>query len=245
VRIALVILFVVALAMSAQTAEATPGGSLILSAPAIVPIQTPFAVTVEGESPDAGYVAVQTKLTYPAVGGLSYAPSPGPADEALWPDCVTAARLAQPGSVLWACVAGPPYTGPTNYSGPIAAFAFSCPQPAVVPFALVPRVGDLQLGSHYVDATTDPIDPALAGASVTCAVDYDADGCEDLEELADGRDHLNALDWPDVNGDGAIGAADLAAVVAGFGTPSPDVTGDGIVSAADLTAVVSQFGQVC
>jgi hypothetical protein len=245
IRLAFVAVLLLALtyqAVLAMPARATPTGSLALTAPAVVPIQVPFLVTVTGQAPDGGYVGVQTKVTHQ---GASYAPTAAPVDEAIWPDCVTAARFIGNGNVLWACVAGPPYTGPSAYSGPLAAFAFQCPQPAVVPFALVPRPGDTQLGTHYVTEATDTLDPTLAGVTVDCAVDYDADGCDDVTELAAGRDHLDPWDWPDVNDNGNVNAQDIALVVAGFGTASPDVTGDGIVSVQDIAAVVSQFGQIC
>ena len=46
----------------------------------------------------------------------------------------------------------------------------------------------------------------------------------------------------DVNGSGGVDAADLAALLAGWGTTSPDVNGDGIVNASDLAAVLAAWG---
>jgi hypothetical protein len=45
-----------------------------------------------------------------------------------------------------------------------------------------------------------------------------------------------------VNGSGSVDAADLAAVLAGWGTTSPDVNGDGIVNASDLATILAAWG---
>jgi hypothetical protein len=53
----------------------------------------------------------------------------------------------------------------------------------------------------------------------------------------------SALACPaDVNGSGSVDAADLAAVLAGWGTTSPDVNGDGIVNASDLATILAAWG---
>jgi hypothetical protein len=46
----------------------------------------------------------------------------------------------------------------------------------------------------------------------------------------------------DVNGSGAVDAADLASVLAGWGTTSPDINGDGVVDASDLAALLAAWG---
>jgi hypothetical protein len=46
----------------------------------------------------------------------------------------------------------------------------------------------------------------------------------------------------DVNGSGAVDAADLAALLAGWGTASPDPNGDGNVDAADLAVLLAAWG---
>ena len=46
----------------------------------------------------------------------------------------------------------------------------------------------------------------------------------------------------DVNGDNAVNASDLAAVLAGWGGASPDLNGDGIVNASDLATILAAWG---
>lgn len=46
----------------------------------------------------------------------------------------------------------------------------------------------------------------------------------------------------DVNASGTVDAADLAALLAGWGTASPDLDGDGSVNAADLAALLTAWG---
>ena len=46
----------------------------------------------------------------------------------------------------------------------------------------------------------------------------------------------------DVNGSGTVDAADLAGLLAGWGTSSPDLNGDGTVNAADLAALLTAWG---
>jgi len=46
----------------------------------------------------------------------------------------------------------------------------------------------------------------------------------------------------DLDGDGAVGAPDLAAALSAWGTPDADLTGDGDTNAADLAEVLSAWG---
>jgi hypothetical protein len=47
----------------------------------------------------------------------------------------------------------------------------------------------------------------------------------------------------DLNGDGSVGPADLAALLAAWGTPGPgDLSGDGTVGPADLAALLAAWG---
>lgn len=46
----------------------------------------------------------------------------------------------------------------------------------------------------------------------------------------------------DVNGSGAVDGADLAALLAGWGSTSPDIDGDGVVNASDLAALLAAWG---
>lgn len=46
----------------------------------------------------------------------------------------------------------------------------------------------------------------------------------------------------DVNGSGSVDAADLATLLAGWGTTSPDLNGDGVVNGSDLATVLAAWG---
>ena len=46
----------------------------------------------------------------------------------------------------------------------------------------------------------------------------------------------------DLNGDGAVGAADLSGLLASWGSPAADLTGDGATDAADLSVVLAAWG---
>jgi hypothetical protein len=46
----------------------------------------------------------------------------------------------------------------------------------------------------------------------------------------------------DLNCDGAVNAADLSALLLGWGTAAGDVTGDGTTNAADITALLLAWG---
>jgi hypothetical protein len=46
----------------------------------------------------------------------------------------------------------------------------------------------------------------------------------------------------DLNGDGAVGAADLAILLGAWGTGKADLDGDGVTDAADLTALLGAWG---
>ncbi len=50
-----------------------------------------------------------------------------------------------------------------------------------------------------------------------------------------------ALSAADLNGDGAVDAADLAVLIAAWGTSAADLTGDGITGAADLAALIAAW----
>ena len=46
----------------------------------------------------------------------------------------------------------------------------------------------------------------------------------------------------DLDGDGAVNAADLAALLSSWGTAGADLDGDGSTNAADLAALLSAWG---
>jgi hypothetical protein len=93
----------------------------------------------------------------------------------------------------------------------------------------VPRPGDTQLGTHFLNNQLAPVDPELRGATVNCFADADGDGCVSELELGPdplfggGRNPDNFWDFFDTPGpgnlrDGAITSADVARIVQRFGT---------------------------
>ncbi len=135
--------------------------------------QQEFTVSIQALTvPAAGYVAVQAKLRWDnAI--VDYRPTDEPAQEAVWPDCGIPARLdnrPEDASVLFGCVSFP--VAPSSYTGPLLQFAFACVSVGTSQLTLVPRAGDVQNGSHFIELDPEGeqtlIDPILTGASVTC-----------------------------------------------------------------------------
>lgn len=46
----------------------------------------------------------------------------------------------------------------------------------------------------------------------------------------------------DLDGNGSVGASDLAVLLGGWGTPAGDITGDGTTDAADLAVLLGAWG---
>ncbi len=69
---------------------------------------------------------------------------------------------------------------------------------------------------------------------------FDFDGDFDLD-----NQDLDAFRFRqcDLNGDGAVGAADLAALLSGWESSTPDFHGDGVADANDLTLLLSQWSR--
>jgi hypothetical protein len=146
-----------------------------------------FSVQVHVTSvPTDGYFGFQTKLRWDE-GTTNYLPTEDPADEALWAECDVPARQVNPDldppdpSVLYACIPFPALTSGDTTTGAVLQFEMNCKtdftgishasgvDPNQSLLRLVPRVGDDQLGTHFLDVATNPIDPDLSGdAIVTC-----------------------------------------------------------------------------
>jgi len=144
---------------------------------------TTFNINVNVTSlPADGYFGFQAKVRW-TDGIVNYVPTEAAADEALWPDCTIAARsINTPGdpSVLLGCVPFPSLGAGSTVTGPIVTFEFNCKvvdpadlsPPGSTPLAslmLVPEAGDIQNGTHFLDANGNRVQPALTDASVTCA----------------------------------------------------------------------------
>ena len=135
-----------------------------------------FTVSIQvTDAPDGGYYFFQTKLRWDE-GVLDYLATNDPAQEVVWPACDVPARsdntAGEPGrplepSVLFACV--PFQIQATDYVGPLLLFTFVCSGQGTSTLSLVAREADPgQLGSHFLDVSSQPIDPSLSDASVTC-----------------------------------------------------------------------------
>ncbi len=146
---------------------------------------TTFKIQVHVTDPPAGgYFGFQAKVRW-VDGVVNYLPNEtdGASAEALWPLCGVPARTVNtPGepSVLFGCVPFPaPAVGDT-FTGAVLEFEFNCksdfsgvsPPPGLndnqSSLELVPRAGDNQLGTHFLDANLSAIDPTLGSATVTC-----------------------------------------------------------------------------
>jgi hypothetical protein len=53
-------------------------------------------------------------------------------------------------------------------TGAAFQFRFRCLQPGTIDLVLIPRPGDPQLGTHFLDENFQPIDPALSSARIAC-----------------------------------------------------------------------------
>ena len=121
--------------------------------------------------PEEGYSGFQTKLRWDGA-IASYLPSDDPAEEALWTECDLAARLDnQPlgdPSQLFACVPFPALSEGAHNTGAVLQFRLRCQQEGSTPLVLVPRQGDPQGGTSFLNRSLASIDPVLTSAQVTC-----------------------------------------------------------------------------
>ncbi|MEX1253085.1 MAG: hypothetical protein WEE64_01960 [Dehalococcoidia bacterium] len=138
------------------------------------PSGTAFSVQVHVTSaPGGGYFAHQMKVRWDDA-RVHYLPAKTSAEENLWPLCAWSGhvdnRTAVPpdASLLFGCVPLPLPTQGETMTGAILQFRFQCAQDGASVLAFVPREGDAQLGTHFLDAGLRPIDPARANATVVC-----------------------------------------------------------------------------
>jgi hypothetical protein len=196
------------------------------------------------EPPEDGYFAVTMKLRWPD-GSLLYLPNANPGNESPWQHCNIPYRTVnEPGdpSVAFGCVPLPLPSQALVKTGVVAQFQMECNTPGAsapagaVPsgldepnLVLVPRPGDAQNGSHFLDENLAPVDPELRGATIDCYADADGDGCLSEREagpdplFGGGRDPNYFWDFFDTPGagnirDGAVTSADVARVAQRFGT---------------------------
>ena len=254
---ALAALALVLLFRGAPTAQALDGSVAVdcdaatggLQSNCAYPVGATFDVQIHvTAAPTGGYFSHQMKLRW-SDSLVDYLATANPADENLWGYCTLPLRLDNrtndppDPSVLFGCTALPPLRGGETGTGAILQFQFQCQQAGSGPLQLVPRVGDLQNGSHFLDAALNPIEPTLTDATVACVaapaptptatppdpnLDTDGDGCSDIEEqsadplLGGQRDPFSFWDFfdtPDQSNvrDKAIAISDLGRLVARFG----------------------------
>ncbi len=251
------------LSFSVPTARALDGSVAVdcdagtngLQSSCAYPVGATFDIYVDiVAAPTGGYYAHQMKMRWSDT-QLDYLPTTNPADESLWADCTLPLRLDNRGgsppdpSVLFGCTPLPPVRTGEIGTGAVLQFQFQCLQAGNATLQLLPRAGDPQNGSHFLDGIINPLDPAIANATVDCVaaptetptplptptatpvdpdVDTDGDGCKDVQELAGDpmlggqRDPLSFWDF--------------------FDTPDQANLRDKAITIGDIGGVVSRFG---
>jgi hypothetical protein len=120
--------------------------------------------------PGSGYFGLQAKVAWQDE-TLTYDAAPDSTDEAVWADCDIPARNdnrpAEP-AVLFGCVPAPGLSEGSSYTGAVLQFQFRCLESGEAVLALVPRAGDAQLGSHFLNGNLNVITPTVAGARIAC-----------------------------------------------------------------------------
>lgn len=165
---------------AAPSAHALDGAMRVDCNAAIAGIQDGCTYVEPGETfkarinvtdpPAGGHYGFQTKLAWSAA-NLQYLPTEKSQDEALWPNCTIPARSDnQPGesSVLFACIPFPTPPGGYKTTGAVLEHKLRCLQDGTLALRLVPRAGDGQLGTHFLNQSSSPVDPALTDAKVQC-----------------------------------------------------------------------------
>ncbi len=120
--------------------------------------------------PADGYHAFQTKVGW-ASPIFDYLPAPD-SSEALWRECDVIARYAQAPPdpyVLFGCVPFPLLAFGNTETGPVQQLRIRCRDLGEASIELQPLLDGLYRATFFLDRAGNPIEPALAGASVTCA----------------------------------------------------------------------------
>ncbi len=136
------------------------------------PAGATFQVVVNGVFPSGAIAGWQVKMAW-ADSALNYLSTANPADEERWGDCDVPARFETESFVFFGCV---DFTPPASDTAPgdLLVFQMQC-EPALATSAstsigLIPQAGDPEGGTVFLDGFSNPIDPTLASASVTCTV---------------------------------------------------------------------------
>lgn len=145
------------------------------------PVGATFSIQVNvGKVPAGGFYGYQMKVRW-TTATLDYIPNEDLSLENLWSNCDFPARFNnEPGgppndptgsaAVVFGCAQGDNPRVPHNTAGPILMLQFQCVAGAngISSVTLVPRPGDLQAGSHFLDVDDNTIDPNVVAANVTC-----------------------------------------------------------------------------
>ena len=123
------------------------------------------------QAPSGGYFGFQTKLAW-SDEQLDYLPASQAADSALWHLCdipmLVDGQLIDQASLAFGCMQlQAPSEGDTT-TGAILEFRFQCQEDGLTTLALMPVAGDPHGGTFFVDGFLQPIEPALAEASIQC-----------------------------------------------------------------------------
>jgi hypothetical protein len=127
-----------------------------------------FQIAVHATNAGSGYAGYQAKLRW-LDATLEYFPAADPATENQWPvSCFAARTDNQPGdpSVLYGCASFPVVV--SSLTGALVQLEMQCQALGTTALTLVPRPGDSQGGTQFVDNVGSTIDAALTNASVTC-----------------------------------------------------------------------------
>jgi hypothetical protein len=107
------------------------------------------------------------------------------------------------------------------------------PDPSSNPF--LPFAPDMQADFDFARFASVSVPAALAGIDLVTQA-------SDEQLLSFLGEHANPVPpVADLNGDGAVNAADLAVLLGAWGTASADLTGDGVVDAADLGVLLGSW----
>lgn len=113
-------------------------------------------------------------------------------------------------------------------------------------YTLSGPVGDPEPGVYALPIAFDGVAPPLA-PSPTCWIVFNLGQDEATHDAAMAYAEWSLACAPDLSGDGAVDAADVAILLGawGGGDPAADLDGSGTVDAADLGELLGAWGLVC
>jgi CxxC motif-containing protein (DUF1111 family) len=111
-------------------------------------------------------------------------------------------------------------------------------------------IGDIDADGNIDSVDLDGFLLAMAREGIDVTTDCDGDGTSDIAEIFAGAPDTDFNGVPDncsacpadLNSDGTVGGADLAALLNSWGSAANDLTGDGVVNGADLASLLNAWG---